>query len=897
MSQSKILIQHPFHLRLLFLYVKLKYSNSKLDKVSLFEKTSPQFRKLLASSFNMKEETISKLSGAPLKVVSQNGLGAKTLQVFVNYVAEFLPRLNSWEEFVFNFPCPTSIDVIMSKQSNSHQYFYALSPEVRELIDNEITKLLFPEKYSIEDFDITNMPLVDSQLIGREFDFKKLSEYLEEDGAKIIGVTGKMGMGKSSLVSHLVRRVKENGKQKFQTVLCWSFNFQNDEDTNADCEIFMSEALRFYRIDAQESSSMEKVKLLINHYSKNEHLLVLDGVESLNFTNNHELADDLLKLLLKLFDEFGKGKIILTSRIKLKSSLGFLSGFYELDLSPLIEEGSVKLLRMFNLKGSEEEFKSVAKKLYGHPFTIRYFAKRIVENYQSNLGILPNSLNEMAENDAALEKEFKIDFDQIENSKYLLFLISALYEQVSYSFLLKIIREIGEADRVAGLESISDIEVINQLNQLDRLGLIIFDQSNIYCFAVVSINCNEYLKKENPLLWTKINTLIYNFYKNSNPTDYRNEIVYFEKLFLALRHACHAGLYKESVEDVLFTKIYRQKEQYSFRVLGLVVPEIMALKGYFEVPFRKVKKEIDDYVASFLYNSIGFKFSAIAKLNEAIEATKASVEISIKLNENRNVSTNYINLSECHMFLGNLRKSKEYNELAISYLDKLLVKDDKLTTNTSKEDLANLRAIRQFQKARLHYFFEELEDYQDLYNKGIEIAIKGKVNPPILRGETAFYYSQYCFKNGEYQKAYNITMDSLENYSLKTEILYASGFDYTSLAQYYLLNRDYLEGMKSIKSAVMYFNKSRILQFLPYALIVRADLEIYLNRYEDAEATLNSINEIIFDELVFFQIPYYNLKSKLAEKRGDRENHQKYTSMRLRLMSDYGFENYFHSFE
>ena len=128
-------------------------------------------------------------------------------------------------------------------------------------------------------------PVTGSDLFGREKELKTLDGAWDNPRTKVIGFIAWGGVGKSALVNAWLNNMDEQNFKGAERVYGWSFYSQGTREvTQASADGFMNDALKWFGSEGEvPKPQFEKGRLLASHIASKRTLLVLDGLEPLQY--------------------------------------------------------------------------------------------------------------------------------------------------------------------------------------------------------------------------------------------------------------------------------------------------------------------------------------------------------------------------------------------------------------------------------------------------------------------------------------------------------------------------------------------------------------------------------------------------------------------------------------
>lgn len=164
------------------------------------------------------------------------------------------------------------------------------------------------------------------KLVGRDGELAQLDARWEDDKTHIISLVAWGGAGKTSLVIEWLTRLRDDGYRGASAVLCWSFFSQGTSSARAASgDGFLDWALGKLRIESETTSSAAKGERLAEEFARRRILLVLDGLEPLQFGTEGQrgaLKDQGVRAFLRGLairqPAAGHSLVVLTSRLAVR---------------------------------------------------------------------------------------------------------------------------------------------------------------------------------------------------------------------------------------------------------------------------------------------------------------------------------------------------------------------------------------------------------------------------------------------------------------------------------------------------------------------------------------------------------------------------------------------------
>ena len=220
------------------------------------------------------------------------------------------------------------------------------------------------------------------KLVGRDDELRRLDDAWADDKTKVISLIAWGGAGKTSLVIEWLTRFRNDGYRNADAVLCWSFYSQGTQERAAAGEGFLDWALGKLKVKLDTTSASAKGERLAEEMSRRRVMLVLDGLEPLQYGPEGQegaLKDQGLRAFLRGLavrqPTAGHSLVVLTSRVVVRD-LGRweASTTPKIDLSRLSDAAGAALLAEGGVKGAPEELRAAAHDFAGHALALSLLA-------------------------------------------------------------------------------------------------------------------------------------------------------------------------------------------------------------------------------------------------------------------------------------------------------------------------------------------------------------------------------------------------------------------------------------------------------------------------------------------------------------------------------------------
>lgn len=580
------------------------------------------------------------------------------------------------------------------------------------------------------------------------------------------------GAGKTSVVAHWVaRRMAAQCWNGVERYFDWSFYSQGTRETSqAGADFFIAAALEFFGDpDPKKGSPWDRGQRLAEFVRKHRTLLVLDGIEPLQFPPNSpqagELKDEALTALLQGLAMDNPGLCIVTSREPLKNLETFHgSNAEEKHLNKLTKEAAISLLRHLQIAGTEEEMEAAWRDAGGHALTLQLLGRFLADAHGGDIRKRREVDLQTADRETPGRTAMKVML------AYETWLVGAGVDRQRDLAVLRLMglfdRPVG-GDRLAALRAAPVIEGLTEgivgledwqwskaLKDLESLELISVSpesairgstglvagnsQSEIQIDAHPLVR--EYfaaqLREKQPNAFRAAHGRLFDHL--CEITDYRPDTLEgLQPLYEAVTHGCLAGRHEDARSNVYRDRILRGNDFYSAHKLGAVGADLGAIAAFFESPWRRLSPNLREAEQAWLLNEAAFRLQTLGRLTEAIEPMRVSGEMDVKVENWPGAAISYGNLSELEVTLGLLDEAEADGRRAIEFADRSKNEFKRMCTLCIAADALHQRG----EFAEAHELFEEAERMQAEYQPMFRLLYT-------IRG---FWYAELILASAEHE--------------------------------------------------------------------------------------------------------------------------------------------------
>ncbi len=244
---------------------------------------------------------------------------------------------------------------------------------------------LAPKKISV-----ARLPVTGSDIFGREEDIAFLDDAWANQDVNVVIIVAWAGVGKSTLVSHWLRRMAIDHYRSAELIFGWSFYRQGSGGETSSADEFLDAALTWFGDpDPRLGTAWEKGERLAKLVAHRRTLLVLDGLEPLQNPPGPQegrVREPSLQALLRELAAFNTGLCVITTRTPAADLADHeRTSALRRDLEQLSSDAGAKLLRALGVKGHEEELRSASDEFSGHCLALTLLGSYLTNAYNGDI--------------------------------------------------------------------------------------------------------------------------------------------------------------------------------------------------------------------------------------------------------------------------------------------------------------------------------------------------------------------------------------------------------------------------------------------------------------------------------------------------------------------------------
>lgn len=539
-----------------------------------------------------------------------------------------------------------------------------------------------PDHVYLDKFPLTRGGGKPEKLIGREQELALLDLAFAQPRTAIVSLVAWGGVGKTMLVQHWLQRLQREGWFGARRVYAWSFYSQGTkEDRQGSEDTFLAHALAWFGVQCEPTlSPWDKGKILADAIARERTLLILDGIEPLQYPPGPmggQLREPGVQSLLKQLarkvssvkpetpnskPETGSGLCLVTTREPLTDLTDFerrpdsaWGSMLRVDLGNLTEEAGAALLRhagakrsgAAEIKADDAELLAASREVDGHALTLNLLGRLLARAHGGD--IRRRDLVRFEEADrkeqggttfkmlAAFENWFAKS-GEFGARQLAILRILGLFDRPADSDCIGALRKppviVGltyplfttRLDASTGQTTVQPLleEDWNTATSfLADFGLLLIqaDANNTECLLDCHPLIREHfamqLREQFPEAWQNGHHRLF-VHLSATVMEYPETNTEMEPLLQAVGHGCKAGQHQYVLDNVYWQRIQRGEMAFNIDILGAMGADLMALTGFFEKLWSVPVSMLTEKDRTFVIGQAAFRLTALGRLQEAL---------------------------------------------------------------------------------------------------------------------------------------------------------------------------------------------------------------------------------------------------------------------------------------
>lgn len=489
-----------------------------------------------------------------------------------------------------------------------------------------------------------HLPNTPYTIFGRDAEIAALDAAWRE-GVNVLTVVAPGGTGKTALLNHWLSRMAGRGYGGADMVFAWSFYVQGTRGEQVgSAGPFIHEALRFFGDPHPElGDPRDKAFRLVELIRKRRTLLLLDGMEPLQQRSERveqAIGDEALHKVVVELAASNRGLCVITTRFPIADLQRFDGRVTtrSIDLGPLAPSAGADILAKHGVHGDRAELEAASAQLDGHSLAITLLAAYLVERFGGDVTRRHEIDTLLDGGQADHARRMLASYERIlEPRERAVMQLVSLFDRPAP---LAALRTVAHPPRIKRLtEPLLDVRrrwVFRQfepmpetawhdaVRRLRRLALLSGGGANVVdTHPIIRDYFEESLRRGNREGFDDAHERLFRYFEGVGKAEPDTERG-MQHFYMALRHACEAGLHDLALREVYRDRVVRGEEFYSTRRLGMLSDDLAALARFFERPWDVPVRGLAQDSRAFVLHQAGWMLMALARLSEAKTALVAA---------------------------------------------------------------------------------------------------------------------------------------------------------------------------------------------------------------------------------------------------------------------------------
>ncbi len=701
--------------------------------------------------------------------------------------------------------------------------------------------------------NIRHLPEPTTALIGRQTELTQLTEAIKNPNKRLAIIVAAGGIGKSALTDEWLQQIAQENYYGKTRVFGWSFYSQGSHNTFTNSQPFFSAMLPFLGISEIPKDEIEKARLLARCLQQQPCLLILDGLEPLQYSENlqsmnGELQDSALKEFIACFRQTaGKSFVLLSSRQPLVELKKWQAEHYlSLDLKTLPHEDGADLLKALGVMGKVAERQAISKDLNGHALSLVLFGHLLSEHHQGDCRYakeLPPLTSAHGDSDAEKDSRHALRvldyYDSLQDAASRCFLqLLGLFDRPMNAAEKAVL--IANANRAEPLRALTDSEWKKVEQRLEKSGLLLgkkgsFERLEWDTHPIIRSFFGEKFKENYPEDFKQAHFVLFEYFQKLPEKEFPDTLEEMLPLYRAVVHGCLAGEYEKAGEEIYIKRIERHSNRYSQNKLRAYSESLVALSAFFSQSCLEFNSnDLPKRIQILLLDSISFCLKSLGRLKEASVTYEANLKLAENLQSWNKAAFLAGILAEILLILGSISKAEVIARKAVKY--------------------AQINMNKHIQRDSYSRLALVLNDSGQL-DKTKEAFLQAK----LLHQQVASSNSYLCLVQGCWYCSFllNTARDTNDikelvekgiyglKISQKNNLVLSIAFYHLILSQASIALNEFTQARNYLFQAMEGIQKANKTEYIPAFFLYRADFYLTQNQFDPALADLNSAWEII----------------------------------------------------
>lgn len=710
---------------------------------------------------------------------------------------------------------------------------------IKKKIDNEKKG---PVEQALQT-SIATLPNTALQILGRDHELKKLTQYWQQSRTNVVQVLAFGGVGKSTLINKWLSDMSSQRYRHATRVYAWSFYWQGHaSDMKSSGDFFIEHALQWFGDEKPgKGTPWAKASRLAKLIRSYKTLLILDGLEPLQYPPGPKVGqveNPAVALLIKELAAENSGLCVITSRLRASDLESFEDGRVEtLCLDNLSLEDGTNLLKNLGVEGTENEYIDAVETYAGHPLSLSLLAGylKVVHNGAiSKYRELDSLLDEKNQSEHVRNlMQAYLKWFEGNRTRELLYLIVLFDRAVSVKDIQKITQFDSIPELTSALSEFSKEEWQYAITLLESAQLVSKyyrnDEPILDCHPIVRDFISDHIKSEFPEFWIRSHSFFFDYLRQKVGISPQS-MMELEPLFRAVVHGVEAKRTEEAFQ-IYFNDI--KKRQFSISAEMSHHADHASLRAFFKREWDQPTDAISEDAQAYLLTSAATNLIYLGNIEEALSPCNKSIEWFLNNDKYLEAASAAGPLASMLIAAGDLRQTF-----------KLI---DKIRPAIEKTQNSLVRAIAQNFEAYALYLNGENEKAKRMFENSDRIITQPLIDQDKKLGTISAYYCKFLLDTGRIDEALERALKTIAwrkrgSWQVEIDTTSQLASDMLIMGLILLKNGDLINAELYLNQQVELLRSSDEWLYLPTGLNSRAQFYTHIGEYDLA---LNDLNESI----------------------------------------------------
>jgi len=657
-------------------------------------------------------------------------------------------------------------------------------------------------------------------------------------------------------------------------VFAWSFYSQGRNDLVTSSDQFMEAALIWFGdLEPSKGSPWDKGERLAQLLSKQRTLLVLDGMEPLQYPpgpNQGRLKDQALQSLLRELTANNNGLCIISTREDVTDLGSFENNtVVQIHLDHLSSCAGAELLRAQGVNGEQVELEAASEEFDGHSLALTLLGSYLSDVFYGDIHRL-KEVKALEDDDRHGQHAQRVmlsyeswfgDGPELDILQILgLFNGPATKEAVDE--LLRAPAITGLTHRLRLLTKPKWQQVLARLRRSKLLSERDRNQPDTLDTHPLVRDHFRHRLRTHTAAWAAGHYRLYRHFKRTAKV-FPDTVEQMALLYDAIMHGCEAGRFQEVLDKIYIQRVSRKTAFYSKRKLASWSADLAALSSFFVVPWDQPVASLEKSSSAFILGEVGWILQSLGRMHEAASTVKAGLEARVALHDWFNASGDAANLSLIYQNLGDLTQAQHYADVSTQL------------ANRSGNDVRRLQS-----RARLASTLHQLgrlSEAEALFAEASKLTEAAYPTSPDLFSLYCYYYCDLLLDQRKYLEVKELAVKELRLATIRDVVLDIA-LAYLALGHCYLLQfqedqPDQLNGATAtLIHAMDNLRHAGIVEFKSLGLLIQVGLYRVTSEFNRARANLDEvITDTTISNLALQQADCHLEYTQLYLAQGERE--------------------------